>query len=109
MLTRRSVPAIEKLLSANSMSAAAASSRMRGNAFALAMTLSAAIHKAEPPTTVQREPVVPMPKATRSVSPSMYLHGRRIEPELYKQREELAQRHLPRRQRQAFVTLRAQV
>ena len=38
----------------------------------LAMTLSAAIHKAEPPITVEREPLVPMPKATRSVSPSMY-------------------------------------
>ena len=46
---------------------------MRGDAScALAMTLSAAIHKAEPPITVEREPLVPMPKATRSVSPSMY-------------------------------------
>jgi len=42
-----------------------------GDAPALAMILSAAIHKAEPPITVEREPLVPMPKATRSVSPSM--------------------------------------
>ena len=33
---------------------------------------SGAIHKAEPPITVEHEPLVPMPRATRSVSPSMY-------------------------------------
>ena len=49
----------------------------------LAMTLSAAIHKAEPPITVEREPLVPMPKATRSVSPSMYWTVAGIEPELF--------------------------
>jgi hypothetical protein len=42
------------------------------------MTLSAAIHKADPPITVEREPL-PMPKATRSVSPSM--DDGRVEPE----------------------------
>jgi hypothetical protein len=37
----------------------------------LAITLSAAILRAVPPMTVEREPMVPMPKPTRSVSPSM--------------------------------------
>ena len=54
------------------MSASAASSRCAAIFLPLAMILSAAIHSAEPPITVEREPLVPMPNATRSVSPSMY-------------------------------------
>src|SRR5207248_2470729 len=73
---RRSVPATAKLPplspTANSMSASAASSRCAASRLPLAMILSAAIHSAEPPITVEREPLVPIPKATRSVSPSMY-------------------------------------
>ena len=53
------------------MSASAASSILAAIFLPLAMTLSAAIHSAVPPMTVDREPMVPMPKATRSVSPSM--------------------------------------
>ena len=53
------------------MSASAASSILAAIFLPLAITLSAAIQSAVPPMTVDREPMVPMPKATRSVSPSM--------------------------------------
>ena len=53
------------------MSASAASSSRAAILRPLAITLSAAIHSAVPPITVEREPMVPMPKPTRSVSPSM--------------------------------------
>ena len=69
--TARSVPDHANLPSANLTSASAASSRRAAIFWPLAMTLSAAIHSAVPPITVEREPIVPMPKATRSVSPSM--------------------------------------
>ena len=44
--------------------------QVRGDPLALGNTLSAASHSADPPTTVERDPIVPVPKATRSVSPS---------------------------------------
>ena len=65
------MPATAKRPSANTMSASAASSSFAAIFLPLAITLSAAIHSAVPPITVEREPMVPMPKATRSVSPSM--------------------------------------
>ena len=70
-VTLLSVPLTVKLPSANSMSCSAASSRWPASFLPLAITLSAAMNSAEPPITVEREPMVPMPKATRSVSPSM--------------------------------------
>jgi hypothetical protein len=54
----------------NVTSASAASRRRAAIFLPLVITLSAAIHSAVPPITVDREPIVPMPKATRSVSPS---------------------------------------
>ena len=71
--TARSVPTTLNLPSANFTSPSAASSRRAAIFWPLATTLSAAFHSAVPPITVEREPIVPMPQPTRSVSPSMYL------------------------------------
>ena len=54
------------------MSCSPASSRWPASFLPFSITLPAAMNSAEPPSTVEREPLVPMPKATRSVSPSMY-------------------------------------
>jgi len=69
--TARSVPTTVNLPSAKLMSPSAASSSFAAIFFPLAITFSAAVQSALPPMTVEREPMVPMPKATRSVSPSM--------------------------------------
>jgi hypothetical protein len=65
-VTDLSVPATLKTPSANSMSCSPASSRWPANFLPLSITLPAASYNAEPPSTVEREPLVPMPKATRS-------------------------------------------
>ena len=67
----RSVPTTPKLPSWNCTSASAHSNRCAAIFLPLASTLSAAVHRDDPPMTVEREPIVPMPQATRSVSPSM--------------------------------------
>ena len=62
------------------MSPSAASSSFAAIFVPFAMTLSAAMTTALPPMTVEREPIVPMPKPTRSVSPSMYFTSRGSRP-----------------------------
>src|SRR5262245_50265974 len=59
------VPATEKTPSANATSAGETSSRCAAIRFPFSITLSAAIVRALPPITVEREPLVPMPQATR--------------------------------------------
>src|SRR5712691_8028125 len=76
----RSVPTTPNLPSSNFTSASAHSSRCAAIFLLLASTLSAAVHSAVPPMTVEREPIVPMPQATRSVSPSMYRTSRGSRP-----------------------------
>ncbi len=61
------MPTTENFPSPKPMSASAASSSRAAILRPLAITLSAAIHSAVPPITVEREPIEPMPKPTRSV------------------------------------------
>ena len=73
MPTPRSVPAMAKRPSLNSMSTSAASSMWAASFLPLVITLSATMTMAPPLIVVEREPPVPMPKATASVSPWMNL------------------------------------
>ena len=69
----RSVPAMAKRPSLNSMSSSAASSRCAASFLPLAMIFSLTRTMAPPLIVVEREPPVPMPNATASVSPWMNL------------------------------------
>ena len=69
-VTERSVPATVNLPSAKPISASDVSSICAAIRLPLAAILSAASTMAEPPIEVERDPKVPMPKVTRSVSPS---------------------------------------
>ena len=69
----RSVPAMVKRPSLNSMSASDASRRCAASFLPLAMIFSLTSTIAPPLIVVEREPPVPMPKATASVSPWMNL------------------------------------
>ena len=64
-----SVPATVKFPSANSISSSEASKVCAALFLPFSMTLSAAFMMAEPPTAMDREPYVPIPNGTRSVSP----------------------------------------
>src|SRR5215475_14852253 len=64
-----SVPATVNLPSLNTMSPSAASSMCAATFFALASILSSALTIADIPTAPEREPYVPMPNCTLSVSP----------------------------------------
>src|SRR5215467_7732297 len=67
--TDLSVPATVNLPSLNTMSPSAASSRWEATFLALASTLSSALTIADIPTAPEREPYVPIPNCTLSVSP----------------------------------------
>ena len=69
MPSARSVPAMTKRPSLNSTSPSDASSMCAASFLPLAMILSLTIAMALPLMVVEREPPVPMPKATASVSP----------------------------------------
>ena len=64
-----SVPATVNLPFSNTMSCSAASSVCAASFLPLAMILSAAVSNAVPPQAMDREPKVPVPIATWSVSP----------------------------------------
>src|SRR5215470_9258098 len=64
-----SVPATVNLPSLNTMSPSAASNMCAATFFALASILSSALTIADIPTAPEREPYVPMPNCTLSVSP----------------------------------------
>ncbi len=69
MPTARSVPAMTKRPSPESMSPADASSTCAARSLPLAMTLSAACSTAVPDSMVEREPPVPPPCTSWSLSP----------------------------------------
>src|SRR5215831_10902569 len=74
----RSVPITENVPRSNVMSCSLASKRCAAIFLPLAMTLSEAFASAGPPTTSERDPYVPMPNCTLSVSPktmSMFSNG----------------------------------
>ena len=69
MLSVRLVLGLEKTPSAKLMSAASTLSRWAASCFALVVILSAAMSTADPPMVAEREPPVPSPRKTWSVSP----------------------------------------
>src|SRR5690348_522858 len=83
MLTRRSVPATEKFPSANSMSASAASEKMRGNAFALGDYLVGGHPQGRAADHRRARSVGADAKGDTIGVAVDVLHGRWIEPELF--------------------------